>query len=126
MAKRTFQSIDDLAKPLFADTTLFGITGDTDWNSLLNNYTTAVKSTLITNIGKADREGEDVTNVKQALPQKLEWILFNHQSLHYAPVLPLVTPKVIQYMAAIFDSFPHALLEVSSDISGLRFYGVNM
>ena len=51
--------------------------------------------------------------MKKGMPRKLEWIGMNHLDLHYAPVLPLVTPSVIVCLGQVFSQIPNALTEVS-------------
>jgi hypothetical protein len=108
-----FSAVDRLAQDIVEHPAYFAASGTVIWDDFIRRYT----GSLMDEFKKSVRDlkplgGVDISR-DTGLVRKLEWISHAHGKLHYAPILPLVTPNVLDCMAQAFGYIPHALTEVS-------------
>lgn len=105
-----FSAVDSFTKSILDSPSYFGAAGDPTWDSLIKTYNETMSTDLEPLIGEIDEVSS--LDIKLALDRKLEWMAFPHGGFHYAPPLPLVTPKVLDCVAQVFQQVPNALTEV--------------
>jgi hypothetical protein len=108
-----FAAVNQLTHNIVQSPDYFAATSTPTWNNLITEYTNDLLPAIEDYI-KPSKSVKSTTKIKiaVALPRKLDWISYNHGNLHYAPVLPLVTPKVLDCVAQAFQHIPNALTEV--------------
>jgi hypothetical protein len=105
-----FSAAEDFSKSIVESASYFAATGNPTWDSLIQKYKTSISTDLEPLIAGIKSIGLDIN---LALDRKVEWMVFPHGGFHYAPLLPLVTPKVLDCVAQVFHQVPNALTEVS-------------
>ncbi|KAF7782913.1 hypothetical protein Agabi119p4_2289 [Agaricus bisporus var. burnettii] len=88
--------------------------GEVKYSKAFNQY---IKDTLKehqTALMKARLKEQPQRTTKQVLLDKLRWCFFDHRRYHYAPVMPLLSPSVIDCLAQVFETIPRAIQEFCS------------
>jgi hypothetical protein len=107
-----FEELEKLGEEMVAKSMYFCATDEEVWKEWMEKYKVSLTSILTGTIMRKQSTTQDIANVKKGLARKIEWYLFDHQSNHYAPVLPLITPSILECLGQALEACLHAIREV--------------
>lgn len=110
---KMFWEVEGLAKDMLDLPAHFSAAGDKTWDRILTEYIDGLRSTMQAEIPIAEGVNDADMAIQINLPAKLDWLTFNHRNLHFPPILPLVTPGVMDCIVQAFQHIPNALSEVN-------------
>lgn len=112
ISKGLFKAVDELANDMSMTPDYFSATGTKKWTNLMEAYNKGLEEVLDLYIEPLSDKDNAYLQLKLLVPHKLEWLAYSHFGLHYAPILPLLTPKTLDCITQAFQQMPNALTEV--------------
>lgn len=122
LSQDLFTVIDMLAMDILQSTDYFAAAGTPIWDDLILKYFKQLPAKFKSHIQPESSTDTINITIKLALIRKLEWMSHHHGDLHYAPILPLVTPKVLDCISQAFQQIPNALTEVCTKHNYIYLY----
>lgn len=117
VTKSLFSAVEGFATPILESPDYISANGSLSWDLLIADYNTSLVGIESLIVVDASTDNGDALKIRIGFDRKLEWMVFAHRDLHYAPLLPLVTPKVLECIAQAFQHIPNAILEVRNHLS---------
>lgn len=111
-SKGLLKAVDKLADDMSMTPDYFSATGTKQWIDLMEAYNNSLKDVFDLHIEPLSPDDVTYLKLKLLVPHKLEWLAHSHFGLHYAPILPLLTPKTLDCITQAFQQMPNALTEV--------------
>jgi hypothetical protein len=86
---------------------------DEGYTAALQGYITDMKRELAMALDRVNAETDAAQTIKDEFVAKFKWYLYDHGDLHYAPVIPVLTPCMVTVIANVLEQVPKAITEVS-------------
>jgi hypothetical protein len=107
-----FEELERLGEEMVTKSMYFCTTDEEVWKDWMGKYKVSLTSILTGMIMRKQSTTQDIANVKKGLARKIKWYLFDHQANHYAPVLPLITPSILECLGQVLQACSNAIGEV--------------
>jgi hypothetical protein len=85
---------------------------DEGYTTALQGYIKDMRRELTMALNRVNAENDAAQIIKDKFIAKFKWYLYDHGDLHYAPVIPLLTPCMVTVIANVLERVPKALTEV--------------
>lgn len=109
------QDLDAIFQTHFGKHARFFMTSSSSWRSIVPTYVDALTK-YADNLAQQPGRGNVVKTIREALPDKMTWVMTDHGALHFAPAMPLMTRSTVAVVCDSLRDIGLAIYEVSHRI----------
>jgi hypothetical protein len=112
MLSGQLEKLDEIFMEHFEKVGKFFLTTSTAWTKVMPLYAKSLQA-YADDLSQAPGGTPMVKKIREALPDKMRWVMMDHGNLQVAPVMPLMTRSVVALVVDSLRAMALALYEVS-------------